>query len=170
MFGVFGKTIDYAGGYYGIGILSKYPITKTDRILLPLTPDGKEQRALLTVHVELADDKIIAFASTHLDYTNSAERQRQVEKINEVLLSNTHPLLLCGDFNARPESQEISVGMAPWILLDNQSPTSPSEDPRYKIDYIFGYPAKKWQLLASPNQSSLLSDHLPVVSEVKLMW
>ena len=29
MFGLYGKSIDYAGGYYGIGILSRYPILRS---------------------------------------------------------------------------------------------------------------------------------------------
>ena len=35
MFGLYGKAIDYAGGYYGVGILSKFPIVRSERIFLP---------------------------------------------------------------------------------------------------------------------------------------
>ena len=31
MFGIYGKTIDYRGGYYGIGLLSRYPIIQIGR-------------------------------------------------------------------------------------------------------------------------------------------
>ncbi|AWW32963.1 endonuclease [Echinicola strongylocentroti] len=170
MFAAFGKTIDYAGGYYGIGILSKYPMSATERILLPFTDNGKEQRALLVANIELANDKTIAFASTHLDYTNTEERQLQVNLINEILLSKSIPVLIGGDFNARPASIEISEGMSSWSLLDNQEPTSPAKEAKYKIDYIFGYPKTSWKLLSAPTQTSLLSDHLPVVAEVKVIW
>ncbi|WP_137403518.1 endonuclease/exonuclease/phosphatase family protein [Echinicola rosea] len=170
MFGAFGKTIDYAGGYYGIGILSKYPMTMTERILLPFTENGKEQRALLVANIELGEGKTISFASTHLDFTNTQERQLQVTQINNILLQKNIPVLVCGDFNARPESTEIKQGMSLWAPLDNQFPTSPSQAAKYKIDYIFGYPKANWELLSSPKQSSLLSDHLPVVSEVKITW
>ncbi|QDH80359.1 endonuclease [Echinicola soli] len=170
MFAVFGKTIDYAGGYYGIGILSRYPMSKTERILLPFTENGKEQRALLVATIELASDKTIVFASTHLDYTNTEERQLQVKQINETLLSKSIPVLICGDFNARPTSNEINSSMSLWSLLDNQEPTSPSDEAKYKIDYIFGYPKTNWKLLNTPKQTILLSDHLPVVSQVKVIW
>ena len=35
MFGLYGKTIDYSTGYYGIGMLSKYPYISVQKIMLP---------------------------------------------------------------------------------------------------------------------------------------
>ena len=32
MFGLYGRSIDYKQGYYGIGILSRYPVVKSERI------------------------------------------------------------------------------------------------------------------------------------------
>ena len=170
MFAAFGKTIDYAGGYYGIGILSKYPMSKTESILLPFTKNGKEQRALLVAHIELSSDKIIVFASTHLDYTNTEERQLQVQKINDTLLSKSIPVLVCGDFNARPASTEIQSGMGQWTSLDIGAPTASSDQPKFKIDYIFGYPQMNLKLLHSETPKILLSDHLPIVSTIKINW
>ena len=46
MFGLYGKTINYAKGYYGIGILSRYPYISVNKTMLP-NPSGKEPRALL---------------------------------------------------------------------------------------------------------------------------
>ena len=47
MFGVYGKTIDYKGGYYGIGILSRYPYIDTKKTFLPWPNKAHERRALL---------------------------------------------------------------------------------------------------------------------------
>ncbi|MBD8489142.1 endonuclease/exonuclease/phosphatase family protein [Echinicola sp. CAU 1574] len=169
MFAAFGKTIDHAGGYYGIGLLSKYPINSVERILLPFTENGKEQRAFLVANIDLPQQSII-FVSTHLDYTNTEERQLQVQAINKKLTDNKKPILLCGDFNARPKSTEIQVDMNKWILLDNGKPTASSDEPKYKIDYIFGYPKISWELLHSDTPPKLLSDHLPIVSKVIVHW
>ena len=42
MFSVYGKSIPYEGGYYGLGLLSKYPFVSTERILLPMVEAGRE--------------------------------------------------------------------------------------------------------------------------------
>lgn len=164
----YGKTIDYAGGYYGIGILSKYPFASVERIFLPKTENGKEQRAILVADVETADKQYITFASTHLDYTNTEERQLQVCRLNEILRKKATPVIVCGDFNARPDSKEITSGMADWKLLDDSGLTVPAKAPMYKIDYIYGYPANKWRVIESETISVQLSDHLPVSALIEL--
>ena len=66
MFGIYGKSINYAGGYYGIGLLSRYPILRYERVLLP--NDGKtEQRSMLIADIELPDGQVITFVNTHLE-------------------------------------------------------------------------------------------------------
>ena len=147
MLAAYGKTIPYAGGYYGIGILSKYPLAKVERIYLPKTVNGKEQRAVLVATVEYREGQYITFASTHLDYTNTEERQVQVEKLNDVLTAQPYPVIVAGDFNARPDSKEISEGMAAWETLSDGKPTVSADAPRSTIDYIFSYPKGKWHKL-----------------------
>ena len=164
----YGKTIPYAGGYYGIGILSKYPMAAVERIYLPKTENGKEQRAVLVANVEFSENQYFTFACTHLDYTNTIERQAQVNMLNEVLLKKTYPVIVCGDFNARPGSKEIVTGMTEWKELDNRGLTVPAKDPRYKIDYIWGYPKSKWKIKQATTYKVLLSDHLPIGAIVEL--
>lgn len=170
MLSAYGKTINYANGYYGIGILSKYPMASVERVYLPFTENGKEQRAVLISKIELGNSKSIFFASTHLDYTNTNERQLQVRKLNEVLQEKTIPVILCGDFNARPEAIEIDSGMSKWIRLDDGAATVPAESPKYKIDYIFGYPKENIKPIKAYTPMVTLSDHLPLYSIVTLEW
>jgi endonuclease/exonuclease/phosphatase family metal-dependent hydrolase len=164
----YGKTINYAGGYYGIGILSKYPLASIDRIYLPKTENGKEQRAVLVADVEIAENQYVTFACTHLDYTNTEERQMQVDKLNKILQKKLTPVMVCGDFNARPDSKEISLGMTDWRRLDDGGLTVPANTPKYKIDYIFGYPAERWRTIESTTIHIQLSDHLPISSLIEL--
>ena len=58
MFGVYGKTIDYKGGYYGIGILSRYPYIDTKKTFLPWPNKAHERRALLEGLFEIGEDTI----------------------------------------------------------------------------------------------------------------
>ncbi|WP_236973616.1 endonuclease/exonuclease/phosphatase family protein [Membranihabitans maritimus] len=164
----YGKTIPYKGGYYGIGILSRFPSASIQRIYLPMTNGGKEQRALLMADVEIKEGKYITFASTHLDYINSDVRWAQVSKLNKVLKEASYPVIVAGDFNARPEYTEISEGMGEWKSLSNTDPTASAESPKYKIDYIFGYPVNAWKLIETKTPKIQLSDHLPIVTSVSL--
>lgn len=168
MLSAYAKTIPHAGGYYGIGILSKYPLASTLRIYLPFTENGKEQRAVLMADVEYRDGKYFTFACTHLDYTNTEERQLQVKVLNKVLLEKPYPVILCGDFNARPESEEIAIGMAEWRRACKMDATVPANNPKHKIDYIFCYPEDKWRVLESTTYMVQFSDHLPISALIEL--
>lgn len=164
----YGKTIPYKGGYYGIAILSKFPLAKVERIYLPKTENGREQRAVLVADVEYSEGKYVTFACTHLDYPNSQERQEQVKKINEILSEKTYPVILAGDFNAHPDAVEITEGMRNWRIISDLKPTVPANAPRSTIDYIFCYPKAKWRLIDATTYNIDLSDHLPVSSVVEL--
>lgn len=169
MLSAYGKTIPYAGGYYGIGILSKFPLAKVERIYLPKTEEnGKEQRAILVADVEYQDNKYFTFASTHLDYTNTTERQLQVKELNRVLLAKPYPVIVAGDFNARPDSKEICEGMSAWKTVSGLEPTVPANAPRSTIDYIFCYPKDKWVSVSATTYKVGFSDHLPVSAVVEM--
>ena len=83
MFGLYGKTIEYGGGYYGIGMLSKYPYIKTEKVLLP-NPEKKEQRALLEALIEMGDDTL-TFVTTHLEVNSERLRNMQAQFICDPL-------------------------------------------------------------------------------------
>lgn len=168
MLSAFGKTIPYMDGYYGVGILSKYPLASVERVHLPKTEHGKEQRALLIADVEYRDGAYITLVSTHLDYTNTQERQVQVKALNEALMKRPYPVLVAGDFNAVPDSEEILNGMKHWKDLSGIEPTIPAENPKRKIDYIFGYPAENWELVRDSTYQIQLSDHLPISAIVRI--
>lgn len=168
MLSAYGKTIPYAGGYYGIAILSKYPMAKIERVLLPKTDRSTEQRAVLVADIEIAEGEYITFACTHLDVSGSEERGPQVEMLNQVLTARRYPVILAGDFNAQPHSPEIEHGMARWGVISDLQPTSPATAPRRTIDYIFCYPENRWTKISAITHQTGLSDHLPIQAVVEL--
>jgi len=170
MLSIYGKTISYAGGYYGIGILTKYPYNSVKKTLLPMPEGAKEQRAYLVSQIELPGNKILNFVCTHLDYTTSEVRQAQVKAINDDLLKSDVPTVLCGDFNAEPASREIAEGMQSWLQATTMDLTIPAKSPTSKIDYIFCYPQNKWKVLDAKTPKVQLSDHLPVVATLELSY
>jgi endonuclease/exonuclease/phosphatase family metal-dependent hydrolase len=168
MLTAYARTIDFSGGYYGIGILSKYPFEQTRKIMLPIPEGSKEQRAVLLADVELPGGRIFTFASTHLDHSTSAVRSIQVQAMNEALKNSRFPLIIAGDFNARPDSPEIKDGMKDYLQACSVDFTSPSGNPQSKIDYIFCYPAGNWKKVEAATPRQQLSDHLPVTAVVQL--
>ena len=166
MFGLYGKSIDYAGGYYGIGILSRYPILRSERVLLP--NDGKsEQRSMLIADIELPSGKIVTFVCTHLEVKTSEMRQEQVRFINRYFKGSKNNIILCGDMNAEPDSEEMRELAGKWANLTDRNLTFSTAKPQMKIDYIWARPASRVSLLSTRVcTETKLSDHFPIVSEI----
>ena len=170
MFPLYGKTISYAGGFYGIGMLTKFPYINVQKVILPNQKEGHEARALLMAEIELTSGDTIIVASTHLDYTSMASRAKQLEIITQILKEKHFPIILGGDFNATPDAMEIRTYFEDWQPLSiNSQLTSPAKEPKKKIDYLFGYPRKNWKLISSKVLKTSLSDHLPIFSEIELI-
>lgn len=167
MFGQYGKAIDYKKGYYGVGILSKYPIVRSERIFLPCFP-GTEQRIMLEVDIELPDGEIVTFVCTHLEVSSSENRMEQVKFIQKQLKGKKR-VLLCGDMNAVPESPEMLYLSKYWIDLTSGLLTHSTKKLNRHIDYIYTKPECDAVLLSCRILSEVkLSDHYPVVSEIIL--
>lgn len=168
MFGLYGKAINYKGGYYGIGLLSKYPIIKSERILLP-NPENKEQRAMLIADIELPDGQVITFACTHLEVSSSDSRMQQVKFIRRKL-AGRKPCLIAGDMNAVQSSPEMTWMRKTWTDLTDTEMTYSTVEPSIKIDYIYGKPSDSVKLISTGVQTSVkLSDHFPVISKIAII-
>jgi endonuclease/exonuclease/phosphatase family metal-dependent hydrolase len=170
MFGLYGKTIDYHGGYEGIGMLSKYPYIDVKKLQLP-NPDNKEPRVLLEGRFEIDNDTIV-FAATHLDVNSISTRNLQAIFITERLqnLATRYPVILGGDLNSRDYSYTITNIMNKfWYNATDNDYTFPAWKPIIKIDYIYALPKDDWKMIRTQAVQSLLSDHLPIISELEYM-
>lgn len=169
---LFGKAMNFDGGAYGVGILSKQPIITSRNFPLPSTK-GNEPRTSLEVFVELESGDTIRFVATHLDYKKeSPDRISQVQKINGEFVKNDHPSILAGDLNATPESQSISILNEFWVdsFGGSPEPTYSSKDPQKKIDYIMFRPANNWEVIENKVIcDEVASDHCVVLSVLKLV-
>ena len=138
-------------GYYTkMFPLTRFPYCNVHKVMLPKQEEQHEARALLMAEVELPTGDTIIVASTHLDYTSSASRARQLGVIRDILEKQPYPVILGGDFNAKPDSEEIVTSFEGWQQLSqNDILTSPAQRPKSKIDYLFGYPKESWRLITS---------------------
>jgi endonuclease/exonuclease/phosphatase family metal-dependent hydrolase len=164
MFASFNASIDYSGGKYGIGILTKQEPLKKEAIALP----GREEMRSLLV-VELED---FVLCCTHLSL-NEDDRQGSIRLIKQLTDEYTlKPVFLAGDLNASPNSDEIRNLSASWILLSySTQATFPSDKPTEVIDYIFmksnslfSHIVKNAVVVNEP----MASDHRPLWVDLKI--
>ena len=165
MYPTYAASINYDGGKYGIGILSKEKPINVIRVPLPCR---SEPRVLLIV--ELKD---YYFANTHFSL-NEEDRMKAVEIIkNEIKKLNVNkPFFLVGDINSSPESEVIKSLLSDFrTLVPSNQLTIPADNPTSCIDYILGYNgATGWSLLTDKGvvAEKVASDHRPLYADIRL--
>lgn len=171
MHGYFGKAIDFDGGGYGEGILSRTPV-KIRKVMLPI-PKGGEKRALLIAKTEVSGDEFL-FAGTHLCHQFAENRIAQAQKINEALGDTERPVLLAGDLNFVPVSEPYHILSDHWIDLakfaGSAEATYSYSDPSRRIDYLFLRKGSRKQIdiLEVRVLKVGYSDHMPLVATIVL--
>ncbi len=159
------------GIYMGNAILSRWPINRTEITDLHEQKGAEEMRVALFCEIDGPRGKIPMF-NTHLNWQfhHSHIRQKQVADLAQFVAdhkSGPFPAIVCGDFNADPQSEEIRMmtgqttvpvadivfhdawhsagNTGPGHSWDNINPyVGASLEPNRRIDYIFvGWPGLK---------------------------
>ena len=161
MYPVYAPAIDYDGGKYGIGMLSKEKPLGYRYLALP---GREEERALLIVEFE----KYI-YCCTHLSLTGE-DRLASLEIISREAAKANKPLFIAGDFNAHPDSEVIKGIQNDFVILTNtKQPTFPADEPTETIDYIAAYAKDTTaftRLSAWVVDEPAASDHRPIVTDI----
>jgi len=169
MHAAFGAFMDYQGGQYGMGILSRHPIARVFPIRLP---DGNEPRIALLVDVALPNGDTISVVNVHFDWVgNDTLRYAQATALTRVLDTLRTPYVLLGDFNDEPGSRTVALFTS--RAREMKKPVSDhftfsSTAPTKEIDFIFAAPAGTWRDGAARVVSeAVASDHRPVVTTLQ---
>lgn len=155
--------IEFDGGKYGIGILSREKPLGVQGYALP---GREEERALL-----VAEFEDYFFACTHLSLTE-VDRIASLEIIGKIASSCAKPFILAGDLNDIPDSPFIKGLQKDFHLLNNPAEkTFPAPLPSRTLDYIAllkkGAPefeVQESRVIGEP----VASDHRPVVVDLLL--
>lgn len=158
----YAPAINYRGGKYGIGILSKEEPLTVQRVVLP---GRRESRALV-----IAEFNDYYFCCTHL----SLKERRRLESASIIgAIADSlgdKPLFIAGDFNTEQYGESIIYMSRRFTQLnDPKVKTYPADIPAEQIDYIFIYnnDAVTYRLLeAEVVADSISSDHRPVYADV----
>jgi endonuclease/exonuclease/phosphatase family metal-dependent hydrolase len=162
MTGVFGKAMDFQGGGYGQAILTRHPVLNSSVHQLPgegepriafevaLSIDGHEMR-MITLHLDL----------------DAKQRLTQAEALVKLVENRKQPTIICGDFNATPESPPLMAFARDWKAVPKKTPafTCPAGKPTTEIDHFFvrGF-THTAPLTVLPE--AVASDHRPLLAEL----
>ncbi len=160
---VFGKTIDFQGGKYGLGILSAHPVEAVQRLKLP-NPDSTEPRMLMCALVELPNSKYVRFCSTHLDHRSPMNRGLQAAVINENLKNSLYPVIVGGDFNATADDHTLEAMTKYWNDAGATTEWATYPGTGKRIDYFWTHKESSFKVLDYVVlYEPTTSDHQPVI-------
>jgi len=171
MHGYFAKAMDYDGGGYGEGVLSRSPATPTTHALP--SPLGGEPRVLVSIQHTLPDGRSVTIAGTHLCHEFKANQMAQIEAIKTLVETEDGPMVVAGDFNFTPEHTAyaaISTVMQDTAAaFGTSAPTWPYHAPVERLDYIFVDQNSPWQVKDIRLINTDASDHFPVLAVLELL-
>lgn len=174
--GVFGRTLDYQDGEYGIAVLSRWTIRSDTLIPLPVEPPQEraggshEPRGALRVVVDMAG-RDVGVVNTHLDASGDDHYRRQevevVRRIADELRVSLGWTVAGGDFNSEPGTPTIATMVRhgwrdAWSECGAGAElTYPANEPVKRIDYLF-LPADV-DCTGAHVLESTASDHRPML-------
>ena len=165
MYPTFAPSIDYQGGKYGIGMLTKEKPLSYRRVALPCR---SEPRSLQIV--ELKD---YYYCCTHLSL-HAEDRETSIGIIIDEVSKLDKPVMIAGDFNAEPEEESMKMMAEKFAIFKKDAApyTFPADKPDIEIDYICllkSSKVAKFEVLEhSIIDAPVESDHRPLVAEVKI--
>lgn len=161
MHACFAPAIDFDGGKYGIGLLSKKAPIHLQTMALP----GREEARTLI----LAEFEDYIYCCTHLSLTEE-DRMKSLDILKAFAISYKKPLFLAGDMNAEPESDFIKELQKDFrILSDPKEYTFPAPEPEETLDYIVVSERNNQRVSIASVQvleEPIASDHRPIVIEI----
>lgn len=167
----FFSATNYMQGFYGVAILSKYPLSQISKRLLPKGNAGEEQRVTGLAQVDLPGRDSVLALVTHLQHNSDASRLLQVKELVNVASSQGIPLVMGGDLNEQPAAGSFfSIFDGAFTRTCTTCPnTFPAGNATAVIDYLAYKPAGKFSVIDHKAvMETFASDHLPVVSELKI--
>ncbi len=162
MIGTYCPTIDYQGGKYGIGILSRQKPISVRSIPLPVSGEARR--------IVVAEFENYVFGCTHFPLETS-ERLTAARVVTEFIeaLGTEKPVVIGGDFNALPSESSMARMRQNFMMLNEASErTFPADEPTITIDYLYMYKnaAAGKVIGCGVIDEKVASDHRPVWAEV----
>ena len=178
-------TIHFGEMLSGQSIMSKYPLSAHERIVLervanaPFYRDALYLERLAQVSLTTITNKKVAIINVHLEAFDKTTRENQLDTVIKLFNNyrRKYPTILLGDFHSGPSFENAAINKIFALkgvgnaAFNTNSPanTYDTENPFKRIDYIF-YTEDSIQYIDGSvlNQFEQVSDHLPVLMRFKL--
>jgi endonuclease/exonuclease/phosphatase family metal-dependent hydrolase len=133
------ETDDARPRWWGVAILSKYPILKSERIQLTSEKGNTKSALICTADI---DDTPATFISIHT--ARDGEDRASFEGIMEAVARIRHPVVLIGDLNMDPYDQRMQLLQPPFVDTARAVDTASAKKARNtgtfrgvgRIDYV----------------------------------
>jgi endonuclease/exonuclease/phosphatase family metal-dependent hydrolase len=162
--GVAAAAITSADGDYGQVLLSRWPIS--DAGVHDISVPGREPRRAITAVVDAPAGKLFVLA-THLGLKFD-ERHRQCQQLSTLTTVSELPTVAMGDFNDWMWPGTVQNMLARKLPGRTRHRTFPARFPLFKLDRIYCRPASALLSSRVDLAASSISDHLPVIAEIRL--
>jgi len=164
----FAPALHLSKGLYGNALLSRYPILSVENIPIP-DPEGAtkarryETRCILKAKLACGLTVMVSHFGLNAD-----ERQNAVETVLKNI--ELEKCVLMGDFNAGPQDAVLdpirNVMKDTADLFATPLFSWPSDEPKYKIDYLFATP--DLEVISADIPAIVASDHRPYIADILL--
>ncbi|MGI8936509.1 MAG: endonuclease/exonuclease/phosphatase family protein [Phormidesmis sp.] len=175
----------------GQAILSRYPIAENSRIVLEKVASNPFyynafylDRLAQVSQIQLAGQTLVVI-SVHLEAFDEPTRVSQTRFVRSLAedYAKTYPVIVLGDFNSSLNRTDVEtefsikemaaseqfVSAVPEADWGKAAATFPSDQPEYKLDYIWYTPstieAIKTEVVSAAGEAS---DHLPLMMNFRL--
>ena len=137
----FAKSIDFQGGQYGHGVLSRYPIKSSEIVEYKVIANGDHLRNYER-HVLDVDGKELVFYNTHLTLGSDSENGAELKQVTSAMCQDQYAVLT-GDLNMEPtnmgryiDTKKLTVlnGGDDFLFMVNTAPQGSA--PTKAIDNI----------------------------------
>jgi len=163
--GVRAKAVTTADGDYGQALISRWPMLDTE--IHDLSYETREPRRAIcsTVHTPLGPIRVIA---THLGLS-FRERRSQALALLKMLGTLHTTTAAMGDFNDWLWAGSVRRRLARALPGYTRHRTFPSAWPLFHLDRIYLWPRPALLHSHTDPRARVISDHLPVISDVRLI-
>ena len=168
----FGKAIDLPQGPYGNALLSRFPLSKIETIMIP-DPLIKNEKVLCyetrcIIKAKIEELNLTIFIS-HFGLAQS-EQRNALSTLTKEVTKVEGPCIFMGDLNMTPEDEKIKqieeyLTDVSFMIRGNQL-SFPSIDPVRKIDYIFVN--SFLEVIDAEIPEIVASDHFPHTATIKI--
>lgn len=164
---------EYLRGFYGVAILSKYPLYTVRKYLLTRENESTEQRVFGTAYVDLPGRDSVLAAVTHLQHNSATNRLQQVRDIAGVLNLSTEKVVFGADLNEQESATGFFNVFDDMLVRTCKGGSCPrtfsAQNPNSVIDFLAYRPANAFSVMShNVINEYYASDHLPVIAELKI--